>query len=156
MVAPRGSVAAAWDDSIDSGADFGSDWLTKTSMVMLVILALVGLDTLLRTATRSRRSTGSQTDVTNPPLDADLRQHLMLQQGASTSRSSTDDMGRETAVHTAAGLAGGFGHRDRDGLNFCLETLTVEQLKSLFRDKKLAVGGIKRDLVARLAQRGSI
>ncbi len=49
-----------------------------------------------------------------------------------------------------------FGHRGRDGLNLCLETLTVEQLKSLCRDKKLALGGMKRDLVARLAQRGSI
>ena len=130
----------------------GSYWLMNIVKMNLVILALVGLNTLRRAVTRSIRSIGTQTDVTNPPLDADLRQHLMLQPGRSTSRSPSDEMERETAAYTAAGLANaasGFG--DRHGLNFCSDTLTVEQLKGLCRDKKLAVGGLKRDLVARLA-----
>ncbi len=117
------------------------------------MLALVGLNTLRRAATRSIRSMGSQTDVTNPPLDADLRQHLTLQQGRSTAASSTDTP-VEMKLERAAPAAAGFGYRG--GLNFCLEALTVEQLKSLCRDKKLAVEGNTRDLIRSLAQKGDI
>ena len=130
--------------------------MVQVEEVVVVVIIIINNEIWVpcspQTQTRSIRSIGTQTDVTNPPLDADLRQHLMLQSCRSTSRSPSDEMERETAAYTAAGLANaasGFG--DRQGLNFCLDTLTVEQLKGLCRDKKLAVGGLKRDLVARLA-----
>ncbi len=114
--------------------DEGSGWFTNVLMMVVLILALVGLDTLrsaaksLLTWKRETRSVGVQTELTNPPME----------------------MGRERA------MPAGPTSMSSGGLEFCLATLTVEQLKGLCRDKNLPVGGVKRDLIARLAQRGDI
>jgi hypothetical protein len=100
------------------------DWLTYIVMIVVAILVLVGLNTLRSAAFRSVRSIGTQTDAMDLSLDADILQPS-LQLGPSTSRSTS-------------GSTAGHGH------------LTVYQLKSLCRDKGLAVAGLKRDLVARL------
>ncbi len=111
-------------------------------MMVVLILALVGLDTL-RSAVRgcltrkpTTRSIGVQTDLAYPPKE----------------------MGRERAA-AAAGwpqMPAGSTSTSTGGLNFCLDTLTVEQFKGLCSDRKLPVGGVKRDLVSRLAQRGGV
>jgi hypothetical protein len=103
--------------------------------IVIFILAVVGLDTVVRCARRlprcrtSTRSIGVQTqDILPVPLLLPLQ---------------AQDILRPLPLPV----------QPQDILNFSLETMTVEQLKGLCRDRKLLVGGSKRDLVSRLTQR---
>ncbi len=109
-------------------------------MLLMFVLAVVGLDAVVRCANRllrwrtPRRSIGVQTDPRQPlPLPQHRRADGPVAAVAVAAASSS----------TPSGVL----------LNFNLETLTVEQLKGLCRDRKLLVGGTKTDLVSRLTQR---
>jgi len=125
--------AYAWH-CVDEGKASG---LLLTVMVAAVVaLAFIGLDRqrlrklLLKQGTQRTRDTGVQVDL--PPVEVPLTLAATAFSRPLSSKLTTSSA------------------RQEPGLNFRLETLTVEQLRGICRDRGLVVGGNKSDLVARL------
>jgi len=125
----------AYCHCVDEGKASG---LLLTVMVAAVVaLAFIGLDRqrlrklFLKQGAQRTRDTGVQVDL--PPVEVPL----------TLAATAVSRPLLSSKLTTSSAL-------QEPGLNFRLETLTVEQLRGLCRDRGLVVGGNKSDLVARL------